>query len=175
MVREVKVLPNKTRDERFKAQLINDVDYVALADYLTTTRPTLNGRKTTFMQRTRAHTMVWSTPPRTESARPCELPPGRSVVLRAAFKTLFSITPLPRRGARRDAEGGRPGAFALLGTTPMTPVPPLPPAAADARAARAPTRRNENLPSDSAHHPRPRARVSSCPRGPRSRCREWCR
>ena len=34
MVREVKVLPNKTRDERFKAQLINDVDYVALADYL---------------------------------------------------------------------------------------------------------------------------------------------
>ena len=37
MVRELdllKVLPKKTRDERFKAQLIKDVDYIALADYL---------------------------------------------------------------------------------------------------------------------------------------------
>ena len=37
MVREVdllKVLPKKTRDERFKAQLIKDVHYIALADYL---------------------------------------------------------------------------------------------------------------------------------------------
>jgi hypothetical protein len=37
MVRELdllKVLPKKTRDERFKAQLIQDVHYIALADYL---------------------------------------------------------------------------------------------------------------------------------------------
>jgi len=37
MVRELdllKVLPKKTRDETFKAQLIKDVDFIALADHL---------------------------------------------------------------------------------------------------------------------------------------------